>query len=97
MLEVRRGGWAGWGFWGQEAGGRFSVEASERDPRRIACEEFETNGDNAGAVLRTFVVELLRLLLRERASIINRVAISEFSTDPTFACILASRGRAAWS
>ena len=79
--------------------GRRQVQrgASERDPRRIACEEFETNSDNASAVLRTFVVELLRLLLRERASIINRVAISEFSTDPTFACILASRGRAAWS
>ena len=54
------------------------------------------NGDDAGAVLRTFVVELLRLLLRERASIINWGAITEFSTDPNFARILGSRGGAAW-
>ena len=97
MLEVRRGGGAGWGFWGQEAGGRFSVERRNEILDEALARSLKPNDDDAGAVLRTFVVELLRLLLRERASIINRVAISEFSTDPTFARILASRGRAAWS
>jgi AcrR family transcriptional regulator len=53
----------------------------------------QPDGDEAAAVLRAFAVELLRLLLGERAIIINRVAISEFPTNPTFARILASRGR----
>jgi len=53
----------------------------------------EPNGDDAKTVLRTFAVELLRLLLGERAIIINRVAISEFPADPAFARILTSRGR----
>lgn len=53
----------------------------------------EPDGDDPKAVLRAFAVELLRLLLGERAIVINRVAISEFPTDPTFARILASRGR----
>lgn len=53
----------------------------------------EPEGDDARAVLRTFAVELLRLLLGERAVIINRVAISEFPADPAFARILTSRGR----
>lgn len=57
------------------------------------AKSLEPDGDNGEAVLRAFAVELLRLLLGERAIIINRVAISEFPTDPTFARILASRGR----
>ncbi len=57
------------------------------------AKSLEPGGDDAEAVLRAFAVELLRLLLGERAIIINRVAISEFPNDPTFARILASRGR----
>ena len=53
----------------------------------------EPDGHDAKAVLRAFAVELLRLLLGERAIIINRVAISEFPADPAFAQILTSRGR----
>ena len=53
----------------------------------------EPDGDDAKTVLRTFAVEVLRLLLGERAVIINRVAISEFPADPAFARILTSRGR----
>ncbi len=53
----------------------------------------EPEGDDARAVLRTFAIEMLRLLLGERAVIINRVAISEYPADPAFARILTSRGR----
>ena len=44
-------------------------------------------------MLRAFAVELLRLLLEERVIIIDRGAISEFPADPTFARILALKGR----
>ena len=50
-------------------------------------------GDDPAAVLRAFAVELQHLLLGERAVIINRAAISEAATDPTFARALAARGR----
>jgi AcrR family transcriptional regulator len=53
----------------------------------------EPEGNDVRAVLRTFAIEMLRLLLGERAVIINRVAISEFPADPAFARILTSRGR----
>ena len=46
-------------------------------------------------VLRAFAVELQRLLLGERAVVINRAAISEAPTDPTFAEVLAAQGRGA--
>ena len=44
-------------------------------------------------VLRRFVSELLRLLLGERALVINRAAISEAPRDPTLGRVLASKGR----
>ena len=53
----------------------------------------ESDGEDARMVLRTFAVELLRLLLGKRAIVINRVAISEFPADPAFARILTSKGR----
>ena len=53
----------------------------------------EPGGGDPAAVLRSFGAELLRVLLGERAVTINRVAISEFSSDPTFARILTERGR----
>lgn len=44
-------------------------------------------------VLRTFAVQLQRLLLGERSVVINRAAISEAASDPTFARILVAKGR----
>jgi AcrR family transcriptional regulator len=44
-------------------------------------------------VLREFAVELQRLLLGERAVVINRAAISEATMDPTLAEALAAKGR----
>jgi AcrR family transcriptional regulator len=49
--------------------------------------------DNPSEVLRAFAVELQRLLLGDRAVVINRAAISEAPTDPTFAEVLAAQGR----
>lgn len=49
--------------------------------------------DAPGEVLRAFAVELQHLLLGERAVIINRAAIAEAATDPTFAEVLAEQGR----
>ena len=50
-------------------------------------------GDDPAVVLRAFAVELQRLLLGERAVVINRAAIAEVPSDPTFAQILAAKGR----
>lgn len=44
-------------------------------------------------VLRAFAVELQRLLLGGRAVVINRAAISEAASDPTFGRILAAMRR----
>ena len=49
--------------------------------------------DDPSVVLRSFALELQRLLLGERAVVINRAAISEAPTDPAFAKILATQGR----
>ncbi|MCC7370945.1 MAG: TetR/AcrR family transcriptional regulator [Chloroflexi bacterium] len=49
--------------------------------------------DDLTATLRAFVVELLGLLLSERAVVVNRAAISEAATDPTFGQILVAQGR----
>ncbi len=49
--------------------------------------------DDPSEVLRGFVLELQRLLLGERSVVINRAAISEATSDPTFARILAAQGR----
>ena len=54
---------------------------------------FEEDGEDPASVLYAFAVELQRLLLGERAVVINRAAISEVASDPTFAKILATRGR----
>lgn len=53
----------------------------------------ERETEEPAVVLRAFAVELQRLLLGERAVVINRVAISEATSDPTFARILAAKGR----
>jgi AcrR family transcriptional regulator len=53
----------------------------------------DRDGEDASEVLRAFAVELQRLLLGDRAVVINRAAISEAPTDPTFAEVLAAQGR----
>ncbi|MGB3683535.1 MAG: TetR/AcrR family transcriptional regulator [Rubrobacteraceae bacterium] len=53
----------------------------------------ERDADDPALVLRAFAAELQRLLLGERAVVINRAAISEAASDPTFARILAAKGR----
>jgi AcrR family transcriptional regulator len=53
----------------------------------------ERDADDPVVVLRTFAVELQRLLLGDRAVVINRAAIAEVPSDPTFAQILAAKGR----
>ena len=53
----------------------------------------ERDAENPSEVLRGFAVELQRLLLGDRAVVINRAAISEAPTDPTFARALAAKGR----
>jgi AcrR family transcriptional regulator len=53
----------------------------------------ERGTEEPAVVLRAFAVELLRLLLGERAVVINRAAISEAAADPTFARILTAGGR----
>ena len=51
------------------------------------------DADDPIVVLRAFAVELQRLLLDDRAVVINRAAIAEAPSDPTFAQILAAKGR----
>ena len=53
----------------------------------------ERDAAGPSEVLRDFAVELQRLLLGDRAVVINRAAISEAPTDPTFARALAAKGR----
>jgi AcrR family transcriptional regulator len=53
----------------------------------------QRDGDDPSEVLRGFALELQRLLLGERSVVINRAAISEATSDPTFAQILAAQGR----
>ncbi len=52
----------------------------------------EQRGEPA-EVLCSFALELSKLLLGDRAVIINRAAISEAQADPSLAGILAARGR----
>ena len=59
----------------------------------VIAPNLERDGDDPSEVLRAFAVELQRLLLGERAVVINRAAISEATSDPTFAQILATQGR----
>lgn len=53
----------------------------------------ERDGDDPSRVLLGFAIELQRLLLGERSVVINRAAISEATSDPTFAQILTTQGR----
>jgi AcrR family transcriptional regulator len=59
----------------------------------VIAPNLERDGDDPAVVLRGFALELQRLLLGERSVVINRAAISEATSDPTFAQILAARGR----
>lgn len=59
----------------------------------VIAPNLERDGDDPSEVLRGFALELQRLLLGERAVVINRAAISEATSDPTFAQILAAQGR----
>jgi AcrR family transcriptional regulator len=59
----------------------------------VITPNLERDGDDPSEVLRGFAQELQRLLLGERAVVINRAAISEAASDPTFARVLATQGR----
>ena len=59
----------------------------------VIAPNLERDGDDLSEVLRSFALELQRLLLGERAVVINRAAISEATSDPTFAEVLATQGR----
>jgi AcrR family transcriptional regulator len=59
----------------------------------VLVPNLERDADDPSTVLRAFAVELQRLLLGEHAVVINRAAISEAPTDPTFAKVLAAKGR----
>ena len=59
----------------------------------VIAPNLERAGDDPSEVLHGFVLELQRLLLGDRAVVINRAAISEATSDPTFARILATQGR----
>ncbi len=59
----------------------------------VIAPNLERDGDEPSEVLRGFALELQRLLLGERAVVINRAAISEATSDPTFAEVLATQGR----
>lgn len=59
----------------------------------VITPNLERDGDEPAEVLRGFALELQRLLLGERAVVINRAAISEAASDRTFARILATQGR----
>ena len=59
----------------------------------VLVPNLERDADDPSTVVRAFAVELQRLLLGERAVVINRAAISEAPTDPTFAKVLAAQGR----
>jgi AcrR family transcriptional regulator len=59
----------------------------------VIAPNLERGGDDPATVLRGFALELQRLLLGERSVVINRAAISEATSDPTFAEVLATQGR----
>ena len=59
----------------------------------VIAPNLERDTDDPSEVLFGFALELQRLLLGERAVVINRAAISEASSDPTFAEVLAAQGR----
>lgn len=59
----------------------------------VLVPSLEHDADDPSKVLRTFAVELQRLLLGDRAVVINRAAISEAPSDPTLAKVLSAQGR----
>lgn len=59
----------------------------------VITPNLERDGDDPSEVLHGFAIELQRLLLGERSVVINRAAISEATSDPTFAQILTTQGR----
>ena len=59
----------------------------------VIAPSLDHGSDAPSEVLRGFALELQRLLLGERSVVINRAAISEATSDPTFARILAAQGR----
>jgi AcrR family transcriptional regulator len=59
----------------------------------VLVPSLERDADDPSEVLRAFAVELQRLLLGDRAVVINRAAISEAPSDPTFAKVLSAQGR----
>ncbi len=59
----------------------------------VLVPSLERHAEGPSEVLRAFAVELQRLLLGDRAVVINRAAISEALSDSTFAQILAAKGR----
>ncbi len=59
----------------------------------VLVPSLERDAEDPSIVLRAFAVELQRLLLGDRAVVINRAAISEAPSDPTFSQILAAKGR----
>ena len=59
----------------------------------VIAPNLERDGDDPSEVLRGFALELQRLLLGERSVVINRAAISEATSDSTFAEVLATQGR----
>jgi AcrR family transcriptional regulator len=59
----------------------------------VIAPNLEKRDGDPSDVLWGFALELQRLLLGDRAVVINRAAISEATSDPTFARILATQGR----
>jgi AcrR family transcriptional regulator len=59
----------------------------------VLVPSLERDADDPSEVLRAFAVELQRLLLGDRAVVINRAAISEAPSEHTFAKVLAAQGR----
>ncbi len=81
--------------WFGSKSGLFEALISWQAARMDAAlsSSLEGNGGDPADVLRSFAVELSRLLLGERAVIINRAAISEVHTDSSLARILSAKGR----
>jgi AcrR family transcriptional regulator len=59
----------------------------------VLVPSLERDADDPSEVLRAFAVALQRLLLGDRAVVINRAAISEAPSEHTFAKVLAAQGR----
>ena len=80
-------------WFGDKRGLFEALIAWQAEQLGAALEPALADPDDPTAVLRAFAIALQRLLLGDRAVVINRAAISEASIDATFARILAARGR----